>query len=200
MRYTQAGVAHHGEVVTMSRSFKFNATYFIAACAVFSWAGSSFAHVTLEQGAALAGTYYKANLRLGHGCEGTATHTVRVLIPAGFQGAKPMPKMGWTLNVQKTKLAKPYDDHGRQVTEDVSEITWVANSKEAMLPDAHYDEFALRGKLPAQEGPLWFKVEQLCEKGKHTWTELPTSGSSTKGLKSPAALLEVLPAGQAHAH
>jgi periplasmic copper chaperone A len=184
----------------MSYKISLNATFLIASCALLTPASSSFAHISLEQGAALAGTVYKANLRVGHGCEGTATHTVRVQIPEGFQGAKPMPKPGWAIQVQKAKLAKPYDDHGRQVTEDASLITWTASSKEAMLPDAHYDEFALRGKLPAKDGPMWFKVEQLCEKGQHLWVELPVNGSSTKGLKSPAALLEVLPASQAHVH
>jgi periplasmic copper chaperone A len=50
------------------------------------------AHVTLEEPQALAGAGYKAVLRVGHGCEGTATHTVVVRVPAGFRGAKPMPK------------------------------------------------------------------------------------------------------------
>jgi uncharacterized protein YcnI len=96
------------KAVLMLRYLPSNATYLVAAYALFAWPNASFAHINLEQGAALAGTYYKANLRVGHGCEGTATHTVKVQIPA--------------------------------------------------------------------------------------------AGSSTKGLKSPAALLEVLPANQAHAH
>jgi periplasmic copper chaperone A len=159
------------------------------------------AHVTLEQAKAPAGSFYKAVLRVGHGCEGTATHTVRVLLPEGFRGAKPMPKMGWRLAVRKAPLAQPYESHGRQVTEDTVEITWTATTREAWLEDAHFDEFTLRGQLPAQPGPLWFKVRQDCEKGFWDWAQVPASGTSTKGLRSPAALLDVVPAAQVgHAH
>jgi periplasmic copper chaperone A len=134
------------------------------------------AHVTLEQPAAPAGKAYKAVLRVGHGCEGTATHTLSVLVPEGFRAAKPMPKPGWTITVER---------------EPVLRITWQAVSREAWLPDAHYDEFVLRGQTPAQTGALWFKVRQVCEKGQNDWAEVPATGTSTKGLKAPAALLEV---------
>lgn len=164
-----------------------------AAAALLATSFGAAAHVTLEEPAAIAGKGYKAVLRIGHGCEGTATHTVRVRIPAGFQGAKPMPKPGWTLDIQRAPLAVPYQSHGRTVSDDVVEITWKAASPAAALPDAQYDEFVLRGQLPTQPGPLWFKVQQLCEKGQWDWSETPASGTSTRGLKAPAALLEVLP-------
>jgi uncharacterized protein YcnI len=44
-------------------------------------AGSAAAHVTLEQEEAAANSTYKAVLRVGHGCEGAATNTLRVQIP-----------------------------------------------------------------------------------------------------------------------
>ena len=79
------------------------------------------------------------------------------------------------------------------VTEGVSEVTWVATSKDSVLPDAQFDEFVFRGRVPKEAGPMWFKVFQGCEKGSTDWAEIPTSGTSTKGLKAPAALLEILP-------
>jgi periplasmic copper chaperone A len=165
-------------------------------------AGPASAHVTLEEVKAQAGKPYKATLRVSHGCEGTATHTLRVRVPAGFRGAKPMPKPGWTLQTQRAPLAQPYESHGRRITDDVVEITWTAATREAWLADAHYDEFVLRGQLPAQPGPLWFKVQQLCEKGQWDWFDTPADPKSTSraGLKAPAALLEVLPAEDAQVH
>ena len=162
--------------------------------AVLLLAGGARAHVSLEQPQAKARTGYKAVLRVTHGCEGTATHTVSVRIPPGFLGAKPMPKPGWTLSVQRAPLARPYESHGRTVSDDVTEITWTAATREAWLPDAHFDEFVLRGQTPEQPGPLWFQVQQLCEKGRWNWVEVPPSGTSTRGLKAPAVLLEVVPA------
>ncbi|MEY4750246.1 MAG: hypothetical protein RIQ60_2460 [Pseudomonadota bacterium] len=153
------------------------------------------AHVVLEQPKAAPGSYYKAVLMIGHGCEGKqATHTVTVHIPTGFKGAKPMPKPGWALSIRRDKLAQSYTSHGKQITEDVTEVVWTAQSVEAHLPDAQYDEFVLRGQLPATAGPLWFKVQQLCPAGQLDWDEVPASGTSTRGLTQPAALLSVEPA------
>jgi uncharacterized protein YcnI len=164
----------------------------IGVAAILSSASAAQAHVTLEEPQALAGAGYKAVLRVGHGCEGTATHTLVVQVPAGFRGAKPMPKAGWTLSIERAQLAQPYESHGRRVSDDVTQITWKATGKEFFLADAHYDEFVLRGQAPAKAGPAWFQVRQLCEKGEWNWAEVPASGTSTKGLKAPAVLLDVV--------
>ena len=151
----------------------------------------AFSHVALEAKSASAGSVYKAVFQVGHGCDGSATTGISVQIPAGFQGAKPYPKAGWTLSVKRDKLARPHDSHGNQVSDDVSVVSWTAVSKEAALQDAFFDEFVLRGKLPETAGPLWFKVLQTCMNGSNDWSELPASGMSSKNLKLPAALLEV---------
>ena len=171
------------------------ATKLIVACAIFTSATASFAHIVLGEPAALASTSYRATLRVGHGCEGSPITALRVTLPAGFKGAKPMPKVGWQLSIKTARLAKPYDSHGKTITDDVSEITWTATAKEYWLLDAHYDEFVLRGGLPAIAGPMWFKVLQTCEKGSIDWAEVPATGASTKGLKFPAALLEIIESG-----
>ena len=163
----------------------------IAASALFVCAGSSFAHVVLVDKSAPAGSAYKAAFLVGHDCDGSATTGISVQIPAGFQGAKPYPKAGWTLAVSKAKLAQPYDSHGKQITEDVSSVTWTAAGKDAALPDAYVDEFMLRGTLPNTSGPLWFKVLQTCENASQDWSQNPATGTSTQGLKSPAVLLQV---------
>jgi uncharacterized protein YcnI len=173
------------------------------AAAAFLFSTGALAHVTLEEPAAVANTGYKAVLRVTHGCEGSSTHTVRVQIPAGFLGTKPIPKPGWKLEMQRVKLAEPYDSHGRKIDETVSEVIWRAQSPEAFLADAHYDEFVFRGQTPAKPGVIWFKVQQVCEKGELSWAEVPSTGSSTKGLKAPAVRLEVLPGlsgGGGHQH
>ena len=152
----------------------------IACCALFSWSTASFSHVSLAEKSAPAGSSYKAVFQVGHGCQGSATTGISVQIPAG-----------WTLTTQLAKLAKPYDNHGTPVTQDVALVSWAAASREAALQDAHFDEFMLRGKLPEAAGPLWFKVLQTCENGSNDWSEVPASGTSAKGLKSPAVLLDV---------
>ncbi len=175
----------------MTNSF---ALKFIAACAGFLCAGAAFSHVSLETKSAPAGSTYKAVLQVGHGCDGASTTALSVEIPPGFRSAKPMPKAGWTVTTLTAALAVPYDNHGKSVTSDVARITWKADSKKAALPDAHFDQFTLRGSLHDAPGPLWFKVLQTCEKSRNDWSQIPVSGTSTKGMDFPAALLDVVSA------
>jgi len=173
----------------------------LTAGALIVCAASAQSHVVLQDPAAAPGTTYRAALQIGHGCEGSPTTGVRVLIPEGFQATKPMPKPGWTVVAKVAKLAKPFTLHGRTISEDVVEVSWSANSKDSALPDAFFDEFVLRGTTPHQAGPLWFKVLQTCEKGQIDWAQTPAHGSFSKGLESPAALLEVIgAASEGHGH
>ncbi|MEI6733800.1 MAG: YcnI family protein [Comamonadaceae bacterium] len=173
----------------------------LAACALLLSGTTALAHVVLGEPAALANTSYRATLRVGHGCDGSPVTALRVTIPDGFSGAKPMPKAGWILSIKLAKLAKPYSSHGKTITEDVAEISWTATSSDNWLPDAWYDEFVFRGGLPGAAGPMWFKVTQTCEKGSIAWAEIPGTGTSTMGLKYPAALLEIIESSSvAHQH
>ena len=173
----------------------------IATYALLTWATATSSHVVLQDQAALANTSFRATLRVGHGCDGSPVTALKVIIPAGFKGAKPMAKAGWVLSTKVGKLEKPFDDRGKKITEGLLEVTWTARSKDDWLQDAWYDEFVLRGNLPGEDGPMWFKVLQTCEKGSIDWAEVPASGTSTKGLKTPAALLEIIPSDHAgHPH
>jgi periplasmic copper chaperone A len=169
----------------------------IAAATILTLLSSTpvFAHVVLDQPTATAGSTYRAALRVGHGCDGLPTTSLKVVLPPVVRGAKPMPKPGWALQVTTVKLDTPYTSHGKTITSHVSEITWTATTPEAALPDAHFDEFVLRATLPSTAGTLWFKVEQGCEANGRTarnlWTQVPSEGSSTRGLDTPAAALQV---------
>jgi uncharacterized protein YcnI len=169
----------------------------IASCALLAWASSAFPHITLEQPQVESGAMYKATLRVGHGCEGLPTTALHVQLPVGFQGAKPMPKAGWAVQTKREKLATPYDNHGKSITGDVTEITWTALSPAAALPDSQYDEFVLRGRAAMPAGAAWFKVTQGCKEGskegRNLWTDIPAQGMNTRDLKFPAALLQVTP-------
>ena len=151
------------------------------------------AHVTLEYQVAHAGSYYKANFKVGHGCGASPIRQVVVQIPAGVQGAKPMPKAGWSIKIDRADLAQPYQNHGRTITEDVTRVTWTAKSEADALPNAFYDEFALQAKLGATPGFVYWHVSQVCQEGRLDWTQTPQAGQKLSDLSFPAALLEVLP-------
>lgn len=148
------------------------------------------AHVGLERGEAPRGASYKAVLKVPHGCDGSATHTVRVEIPDGFIGVKPMPKPGWTLKTTRGPYAQSYGFYHGPLSEGVREIEWSGGE----LPDDYYDEFVASGFLAKELDPdasLYFKVVQECAKGELKWVEIPAAGVNPHSLKAPAAVLKI---------
>lgn len=81
------------------------------------------AHVTIQERSAVQGAYHRAAFKVGHGCEGSPTVKVVIDLPEGLVGAKPMPKAGWQITTEIRPLAKPYDSHGKAVTERVARVT-----------------------------------------------------------------------------
>ena len=170
---------------------------FLLACA----AATAHAHVGLEWPVAVAGTAYKATFKIGHGCGASPTRQVVVEIPAGVEGARPMPHPGWTVEIQRAPLAQPRVDHGRTLTDEVVSITWTARTPEDTLDAAHYDEFVLQARLPQAPGPLYWPVRQVCPQGRLDWVQVPAPGQKRSDLPSPAVLLDLIPAsGPSHTH
>lgn len=161
------------------------------AYAAVALAPTAFAHTTLEQRQAAAGSYYKAVLQVGHGCKGSPTVALRVRIPEGVTSAKPQPKPGWKLAVKRTRLAKPVDaGHGRTIDEVVSEVAWTGGP----LADSEFDEFRIMMKLPDRPGTtLHVPVVQECQEGVHRWIELPDGNTLATELKEPAPALLLMP-------
>lgn len=160
----------------------------VVLAALFVVADAS-AHATLEKRTATAEGTYKAVMRLSHGCEGQATHTVRVTLPEGFVNAKPMPKPGWTLSTRKARYARSYILHGRKYEEGVVEITWSGGK----LQDDWYDEFVFRGTVAgvAPGSVMHFPTTQICANGQHSWSEIATPGQNVRDLKHPAPQLSI---------
>ena len=153
------------------------------------------AHITLEQTTAAAGAYQKLTFRVGHGCSGSPTNSVTVILPEAVTGAKPMPKVGWNVSTTQGTLNTPLDTEGAAITSAVREVSW----KGGPLPDGQYDEFSMQVKLPEIPGKYYFKVIQLCDKGRMEWSETPAAPGAK--MKAPAPVLEVLPAaGPARQH
>jgi periplasmic copper chaperone A len=151
----------------------------------------ALAHVTLEMRQAPAGSTYKAVLRVGHGCEGAPTTAIRIRIPEGVIAVKPMPKPGWELATTIEPYAAPVAYYEQTLTEGVREIAWTGGS----LPDAWYDEFVFRARLPDGEPGtiIHFLVVQECEGGVHRWIEIPEPGRSADDYREPAPGVTLAP-------
>lgn len=163
----------------------------LAALTLLTTQSIALAHVTLATGEARTGTYYKAVLQVPHGCDGTATQSIRVQIPEGVIGVKPMPKPGWTLSITRGAYAKSYQSHGKAVTEGPKEIVWSGGS----LSDDNYDEFVFTSFLAGDFQPgqsVAFPTVQQCAKGEARWDQIAADGQNPHSLKSPAPALRIV--------
>jgi uncharacterized protein YcnI len=156
-------------------------------------ASSARAHITLETHEAAIGSSYKAVFVVPHGCAGSATVKIRVQIPEGVIGVKPMPKAGWNVEVIKGKYAADYDFHGTKISEGVKEVVWSGGK----LPDDNYDEFVVSTFLTDSFKPntmLYFPTVQECEQGVSRWIDIPAEGSAGHAHdKSPAPGVKLMP-------
>lgn len=146
------------------------------------------AHVTLEKQSAEPGSFYKAVLKLPHGCEGSPTVRLEVALPDGFISAKPMVKPGWKIKTEKGAYDREYAFlHGMILKEGVRKIVWTGGE----VPDDFYDEFVVSGFLATemQPGPVYFPVTQICADGEISWSEVPKEGQDPHSLEAPAPRL-----------
>jgi hypothetical protein len=163
-------------------------------------ASATSAHVTLETPEAKVGSGYKAVFKVPHGCEGSATVEITIDIPEGVIAVKPMPKPGWTIELEKGPYASSYAFyHGKTVSEGVRRVTW----RGGPLPDDYFDEFVLSTFIAGELPPgtkLAFPVTQRCEQGEIAWVEVAREGEDAHALKSPAPQLALTAREQGHAH
>ena len=166
-----------------------------AALTSLALAGAAGAHITFadpgaDPGAkagAKAGAYYAGFLRVSHGCAGSPTVSIRVAIPDSVSSARPQPKPGWTLSVEKAPLPKPVRaEGGGEVRDRVTAITWTGR-----LEADQFDQFGIMLKLPDATGPLYFPTVQRCAAGRTEWTTIPAPGQPWHSVDHPAPVLEV---------
>lgn len=149
------------------------------------------AHAVIDGGTAVAGSYHKLVVRITHGCDGNPTLAVAIDLPEGVTGAKPQPKAGWEVSVERRPLATPVrDGHGHTATDRVARVTWAGGR----LEDWQFEEFAIQVRLPDRPGDtIRVPVVQRCSTGEHRWTEVPEPGKEPVRLRNPAPALRLLP-------
>jgi uncharacterized protein YcnI len=161
-------------------------------------AHGALAHATLGVTQASPNASYRGIVQITHGCEGSPTTRVRVTIPEGIIGARPMPKPGWSLSMTKGPYAKSYPYLHGSLGEGVKEIIWSGGS----LPDDQFDEFVFVARITDAFRPgqtVYFPVDQECETGAHHWAEIPAAGQDAHALKDPAPGVKLVAAAPAQA-
>ncbi|MFJ1756620.1 YcnI family protein [Kitasatospora sp. NPDC088134] len=170
----------------------------VAAGALLASAVPAFAHVTVQPGSAQQGGYTAVAFRVPNESDTASTVKIEVNLPMDHPMAsvRTQPLPGWTAVLEKSKLDKPLDSHGQQITEAVSKITWTADAGTRIAP-GQFQEFRVSlGALPSDTDKLTFKALQTYDNGEVVrWIEDSKDGQPEPA--KPAPTLSLTKAGAA---
>ena len=174
----------------------------VAAASVLLLAGPASAHVSVQPvGEAAKGGSAIINFKVPNERDNATTTKIEVNIPADHPLASVMPEPmpGWTIDVVKTKLAKPLQLHGAPVNEAVSKVTWTADAKSA-IPAGQFQLFPLSvSPLPTDTDQVVFKaIQTYSNKEVVRWIEEPKAGAAEP--ENPAPVLKLTAAEPAEGH
>lgn len=172
----------------------------VAGASVLLLATPSFAHVTVQaEGEAAKGGYTTIDFKVPNERDNASTTRIEVNLPTDHPLASVMPEpvSGWHAQITRTKLAKPLELEGEQVTEAVTKITWIADGKG--IEPGFFQKFPLSvGPLPKDTDQLVFKALQTySDKQVVRWIEVPQKGQEEP--ESPAPVLRLTAAGSSSA-
>jgi len=139
------------------------------------------AHVSIASGPAASAKTQKITFGVGHGCEGADTIKIRIEIPAGISGVRPLTS-----------------DFGKPVVEkdgaNVTAVTWQKADAEVQTEDVQYYELTLRARVDAPAfSTVLFRVYQTCRNASGEEIVVPWI-DSPGGTGDPAPALIVAPA------
>lgn len=151
----------------------------LSLCAAFCGAvfatSPAFAHVGLQPPEIAAGSYTKLTFSVPHGCDGQATETFELRLPRSIEHPKPMPKAGWTIEIEA---------FGGETL-----LRWTGGS----LDDAHYDEFSVRVHAGDMTGGMTIPIpaRQICASAEVVWDAVAAEGQDPHDLDHPAPVLRI---------
>lgn len=135
-------------------------------------ASSALAHIHAEPHEVQAGSTATIGFTIEHGCGGSPTTAVDVLLPEGVTDVTPEPFGDWTITTDTT-------DEG-----DV--VTFEGGS----LPDGETGTFEITMTLPpTPDTTIWFPMVQRCEDGELRWIEIPVEGEPEPDSPAPGVQL-----------
>ncbi|MGG8408366.1 YcnI family protein [Streptomyces sp. 12297] len=169
----------------------------LAAGSVLLLAGPAFAHVSVQPGQAEKGGYATINFKVPNERDKASTTKLEVSFPADHPLASVMPQdvPGWTVEVTKSKLAKPLNLHGKQITEAVTKVTWTGGK----IAPGRFQQFPLSvGQLPEDADQMVFKAIQTYDNNEVVrWIEETKEGAEEP--QNPAPVLKLTEAsGEGH--
>ncbi|MFH9858666.1 YcnI family protein [Streptomyces sp. NPDC017202] len=173
----------------------------VAGSAVLVLSSPALAHVSVQpEGTAAKGGYAVVNFRVPNERDNASTTGLEVNFPADTPLSSVMPQKidGWKITVTKSKLAKPLEVHGRQISEAVSKVTWTADGKG--IEPGFIQQFPVSiGALPENADQLVFKaIQTYSNKEVVRWIEVQEEGAEEPA--NPAPVLALSAAEDDHSH
>jgi uncharacterized protein YcnI len=136
------------------------------AAAALALPGQAWGHVTLQPDEVPAGGFARLDVRVPNERDNAGTTKVDVQMPKGFVFVSYEPEPGWTVKVTKRKLAKPIEEHGEKITEEVGRITFTGDGKRGIIKPGQFEDFGLSVGVPDKpNSTLTFKALQTYENG-----------------------------------
>jgi uncharacterized protein YcnI len=153
-----------------------------AAVAALIVVPAATAHVTASP-AELTTGYTYTQFSVPHGCDGSATTSISIEIPAGIANVAPEVVAGWEIETQEGALPEPVNIFGEETTEGVTQVTWTGGP----LPDPHLQRFGLSfyASETLADQTIYWPIVQECENGVNRWIEIPVEGEEEP--EEPAA-------------
>jgi uncharacterized protein len=139
----------------------------LAATALVAIPATAGAHVTLNPGTAPAKGFTELLIRVPNERDNANTNKVDIKFPPGFVFASYQPKPGWTVKVQKRKLAQPVKTDDGTITEEVARMTFIGTGKGVgTIPPGAFQDFPISVQVPDKSGQtLWFPALQTYSNG-----------------------------------
>jgi uncharacterized protein YcnI len=180
------------------KSSRVSAAAALAAGAVLALSGPAFAHVSVQPGDAPKGGFATLDFKVPNERDNASTTQVEVNFPTDQPLSSVMPQdvPGWTVTVEKSKLAKPLTVHGKQIDEAVTKVTWSGGR----IEPGKFQQFPVSvGKLPDNADRMVFKAIQTYDNNEVVrWIEEPKEGAPEP--QTPAPVLKLTAAKAADAH
>jgi len=154
-------------------------------------AGPASAHVTVNPNQAVQGGFTKLTFRVPNEKDTASTVKLEVVVPTdkpiAFMSVKPV--AGWTVAMDRTKLAAPVKTGEGEISEAVSKLTWTATGAESAIKPGQFQEFEVSaGPLPETD-MIVFKALQTYSDGDIVrWIDEPSAGADAE---HPAPVLRL---------
>ena len=158
------------------------------------------AHVTVQPPTATKGGYATMTFKVPNERDAANTTQLEVEFPEAypFAGISVQPVAGWDYVVEKANLPTPISNHGEQISQRVSKITWTADSPGSQIKPGEFLDFPVSaGPLPADAPSMTFKALQTYSNGEIVrWIEEAAAGAAEPRYPAPKlTLTDAAPAG-----